>query len=672
MTIIEDTPVNTSLLLYVQNYVFMNSVSGNSNNIQNYTAKRGNAYSTKVAKASDGTIRTYCEEDIQSIQTSIEYSDLVTLRDNGELIPGIQYRITDFVTTTTTTDTMSAGHQFDIIVTASSNNTLNENAKAKLSSLTGVDTYFSNCNIDSWEIKYCLDNDTNRFEWADATNGKGVIYYMKDNGGNEACYDFKNIMFKNPSNADDTTWYFTFTNTDGSDASLLVDSCYGNKIGGYYSGLQLKLNNIIFNCINGSTPSIYDIVFGYNCYDIIFGDDCYSNTFGNNCYSNTFGDRCQCNIFGDSCQFNTFGYQCSDNTFGEGCQYNTFGNNCRNNTFGNILQNNTFGYSCYGNTFGNSCQRNTFGNDCSYNTFEGYCQYNTFGNSCQVNTFGNSCYKITFSTISGDANCYFMNINFESGCMLITMTEDTPYDESLQLYVQNYVFMNSASGTLFNNIQNYTVKRGNTYSTKVAKASDGTVKTYCEEDIQSVQTSIAYSDLVTLRDNAKLIPGIQYRITDYVTTTTTTNTMSAGHQFDVIVTAVSDNTLNEDAKAALHDGDTYFANCDIDSWELKYCIDNNTNRFEWADTTNGKGVIYYMKDNGGNECQYDFKNIMFKNPSNADDTTWYYTFTNRDGNDLSLSVNLCYGNKIDGYYNGLQLKLNNIIFNCIDGRRQIV
>jgi len=40
--------------------------------------------------------------------------------------------------------------------------------------------YFSLCNLESWELKYCLDNDTDRFEWADINNGKGVIYYMKD------------------------------------------------------------------------------------------------------------------------------------------------------------------------------------------------------------------------------------------------------------------------------------------------------------------------------------------------------------------------------------------------------------------------------------------------------------------------------------------------------------
>ena len=50
--------------------------------------------------------------------------------------------------------------------------------------------------LESWEIKYCLDNDKTRFKFADTENGKGIIYYMKDEFGNEAPYDFKNVLFK--------------------------------------------------------------------------------------------------------------------------------------------------------------------------------------------------------------------------------------------------------------------------------------------------------------------------------------------------------------------------------------------------------------------------------------------------------------------------------------------
>lgn len=86
------------------------------------------------------------------------------------------------------------------------------------------------------------------------------------------------------------------------------------------------------------------------------------------------------------------------------------------------------------------------------------------------------------------------------------------------------------------------------------------------------------------KTNGELVPGKYYRITDYVTTTTQEGTQSAGHQFDIIVLALDDHTLSNDAKAALHEGDTYFSgnNCKLESWELKYTTENDTEKLAWA------------------------------------------------------------------------------------------
>ena len=56
-----------------------------------------------------------------------------------------------------------------------------------------VDNYRTDIDFSKWVIKYDINNDTNLYQWADYTNGKGVIYYMKDECGNEAYFDFKNI-----------------------------------------------------------------------------------------------------------------------------------------------------------------------------------------------------------------------------------------------------------------------------------------------------------------------------------------------------------------------------------------------------------------------------------------------------------------------------------------------
>lgn len=123
---------------------------------------------------------------------------------------------------------------------------------------------------------------------------------------------------------------------------------------------------------------------------------------------------------------------------------------------------------------------------------------------------------------------------------------------------------------------------------------------------------ILYSELKNLRDNSQLVEGRYYRITDFVTTVDQENARSAGHPFDIIVLATSPNTLNENAFAIQNDDTTYFSQSNLDAWELKYDLDNDKSKYAWADETNGKGVIYYMKDEWNNECFYDFKNVQYK------------------------------------------------------------
>ena len=205
---------------------------------------------------------------------------------------------------------------------------------------------------------------------------------------------------------------------------------------------------------------------------------------------------------------------------------------------------------------------------------------------------------------------------------------------------------------------------------------------------------VEYGELKAIKDAGNLIPGQYYRITDYVTTVngaTITNARSAGHQFDILVRADSANTLNEQAWAVQHDGDTYFDGARLEAWQLKYRLDNvqwskqkgtyvvdeeNSYSFlaigtielgghtyqllqglgtyveDWSDYAlmdsleegeaiycyngdpedfdpeepevvgtasavdvvieEGKGTILWMKDEHGNECPYDFKNVQFK------------------------------------------------------------
>ena len=127
---------------------------------------------------------------------------------------------------------------------------------------------------------------------------------------------------------------------------------------------------------------------------------------------------------------------------------------------------------------------------------------------------------------------------------------------------------------------------------------------------------ITYGELLRKKEDAELIPGDWYQITDYKSyfisdASLFENDGIITHQFDVLVFAISNNALSENAKATVHDGNySYYAD-GIHSWILKYCLDNDNNRFAWADTVNGKGVIYRMIDEYGNDCGYDFKTMVF-------------------------------------------------------------
>ena len=177
--------------------------------------------------------------------------------------------------------------------------------------------------------------------------------------------------------------------------------------------------------------------------------------------------------------------------------------------------------------------------------------------------------------------------------------------------------------------------------------------------VAELLTPITYEELKVLRDNAELVSGMYYRITDYITTAIQEGTQSAGHQFDLIVRALDENTLDEEAKAIQSEGDEYFANSNLSGWQVWYTLDNDTTRYEWADV-NGKGVIYRLIDENGNDCPYDFKNIQMQDANNTSNLTYYYTFDNK-GLDHSLNGSKCFNNIISKYIDGTQ-RINRIIF----------
>ena len=381
-----------------------------------------------------------------SNMVNITYTELKTLKKGGQLVPGQQYRITDYICTTTTTGTKSAGHQFDIIVTADSESVLNEEARAINHDFDNPkNDYFRHCNLSAWKIWYCLDNDTSRFDWAAETTGKGVIYRMIDEWNNDVPYDFKNIQFEHPK--DTTHYYYTFASGNeamNTDCSLYIrNKCYSNTI-----------KERIIDLPNADTGSMITKI---SLNRIIFiGSNCYSNTFGCNCSNNVFGSACSCNSFGNYCQ---------NNTFGSGCSVNSFGSYCSDNSFGNYCQYNVFGDQCSDNLFGNYCSYNSLGNKCNYIKFASDKASSTKYNNYQNNHFGDGCQYILFKRKNNDTTS---NI------------------------IQNYNFAQGLQGTsaIYLSIIGATNRPYDTYISKSSGTEDTNVYGYCLADIAKSLTTV--------------------------------------------------------------------------------------------------------------------------------------------------------------------------------------
>jgi hypothetical protein len=382
---------------------------------------------TNATTSSSGFMSAADKEKLDTLETIYvekTYAQLSAMFSGGTLVKGQKYRITDYVTTTATANTSAAGHAFDLVVTATDTNKLDCIAQAVLH--TG-DTYFSTAgaNLSNWQVWYDINNDTTKYAWADSTNGKGVIYRLIDEYGNDCPYDFKNILFTVTGQTANAYTFNIYSNSTCSDNSLNGRYCYGNVIKPYYArGVQTLNFNVFYNTSN--TAQCYHNTFGYGCYSNTFGYGCYSNTFGNKCSSNTFGNECMNNTFGDYCYSNTFGNKCSDNTFG---------NECMNNTFGDY---------CSFNTFGNNCNHIIFGN--SSNQGGTYCHYNIVEN-------GNSYIRLYQTTGTAGTNNQLQNVYIAQG-------------------------VNNTSTWL----DISTIARNLSYRTTVAKLSNGTIRIYKEDE----------------------------------------------------------------------------------------------------------------------------------------------------------------------------------------------
>ena len=343
------------------------------------------AITTPVVKQLTDVSREEFEElkRVAANAKSVTYAELKEARDNGELVAGQAYRITDYVATVANdAEARSAGHAFDVIVVATDADKLGEQAMAALHE---GDEYFAGCKLEAWRLMYCIDNDTDRFAWADEENGKGVIWRMVDEWNNDLPFDFKGIQFKRWAVTDVKKGEDSIENADVFiyDAGS-QDVRYGTQGENYSQGnLTYEVDEddaafyYAFSWVteDGEIEDASIVAQNFN------GDEGFPYGVHDNkqlCSTLMYDERADEKLLfalPNNVIVATYSYEDGmfygiySNTFGNSCNYNTFGNDCSSNTFGNSCNSNTFGNDCYSNTFGNSCYSNTFGNDCYSNTF---------------------------------------------------------------------------------------------------------------------------------------------------------------------------------------------------------------------------------------------------------------------------------------------------------------
>lgn len=469
-----------------------------------------------------GVIYKVEKEGENSNITKVTWQELKNLRDNSHLTPGYLYRITDYNCTTTQENTRSAGHQFDIVLLALSEDKLAEEGWAMMNesniydvtfndgvtkkcyvypaaiqsgayNFVDIETllgeedyldnindiektaeydggssclrieglqynYFQNSNLSAWKVWYCLDNDTDKFAWAE----KDVPTFTCNINVPSAGWSFENVRVIRDYGADydgryayvvingdtvtniatdrelkdsgDYTIYLSVYVSANAHVEILSSSITANGRGIIYrlidefnNDIKYDFKNIQFKrtLVDGQYDEQGDETWCYTL-NIYYQNRCQDasiigNTLPNDegfvigVYDNKFGYATAYDLYIQG--VNTFAFALGNNVVlafdNDGCNgihsntirdtfyNNTIGNSFNSNTIGNIFSSNTIGDFFEFNTIGNDFSANTIGNSFSANTIGNYFSANTIRDNFNANMIGNS---FSSKTINDDTN----------------------------------------------------------------------------------------------------------------------------------------------------------------------------------------------------------------------------------------------------------------------------
>ena len=191
---------------------------------------------------------------------------------------------------------------------------------------------------------------------------------------------------------------------------------------------------------------------------------------------------------------------------------------------------------------------------------------------------------------------------------------------------------------------------------KLVSGIKGMYVTDCHEVEDVNLTKVTHKDLYVMKEQGVLIPGHKYRITNYRTTVfpymfDNAVCMSSGRRFDIVVTAISENTISEDAYAVHHDftpeemtyeipDEEFYTEARLDKWKLKYDMVND----ELPYTLAYANKLYYPT-----EMRYRWRETEY--------SVWLYG--KRD--EALLLAAPPGGHLSDGYYHAIVSSLENNI-----------
>lgn len=377
------------------------------------------------------------------------WSELKELRDSASLVAGTWYRITDYVTTTSQSGTRSLEHPFDVVVLATGENTLSEEARAvrhmgdiSMSvSLMGIKFFYKGVLIVDGVEWFEFESPDVSLVASSATPAIGDIVYPYFDGMivTEEAYPIESV-------SESENEYFL--NNNASLDSWKIWYCLDNDKN-RFPWAYAKTNKQIVVNTNTASYAEYNGTYYYegvlyHRWDSQDSSQTYSVSFLTTSDNPSIGDiipfygivnmgfiiimECTFSIDGiiEPSTSEGFGviYRMIDEK-GNDCPYDfkniqfltpvldgqfddengieewvfTFNLYTANNVdyscntlamcYNNIIKSATSGlnFNIFLNTSGIMCYNNTLGNNCMHNVFNDKCYNNTLGNECMYNLF---------------------------------------------------------------------------------------------------------------------------------------------------------------------------------------------------------------------------------------------------------------------------------------------